>query len=100
MGGPLLVIGIQTCRACSESITGDAALINEPLEVVHVLAPLVFRRLNFGRLRKALGMPEAGTFHSRDAGDSRPREYLRWIEDLPSKCPRRYTSLWIGTTTK
>ena len=37
---------------------------------------------------------------ARDAADSRPQEYGRLIADLPSECPRRITSLWIGTTTK
>ena len=36
----------------------------------------------------------------RDAGGSRRRGYWRWIVDLQSECPRRFTSLWIGTTAK
>jgi hypothetical protein len=36
----------------------------------------------------------------RDAGGSRRRGYGRWIANLQSEFPRRFTSLWIGTTTK
>ena len=36
----------------------------------------------------------------RDAGGSRRRGYGRWIANLQSEFPRRFTSLWISTTTK
>src|ERR1035438_7443242 len=62
VGGPLLVIGIQSCRARSEPVTGDAALINEPPELVHILPPLIFRGLDFRRFREPLGIPEPRAF--------------------------------------
>ena len=51
---------------------------------------------SFGTVKSGEPRAEVG----RDDGDSRWQGCWRWIAGLLSGCPRRFTSLWIGTTTK
>ena len=62
-----------------------------------------FRDTANGFLAWAVALVISVTFLAgvgRDAGGSRRPGCWRWVADLQSECSRRFTSLWIGTTTK